>query len=94
MILDFIKRRYIALISLAPYFAFWALCFVPADPSKKNCGAANAGLLIIMPLSIAFTTITFLVLIHVNKGQERKDFKTILLLTYLPLFIGIINLVT
>jgi len=93
MIFDFIKRQYIPLISLLPYFAVWGLFFMPVDPSKRSCGAANAGMLILMILAMASTTITFLVLIHVNKGQERKDFTTILLLTYLPLLIAVVDVV-
>lgn len=98
MILDFIKRRYIALISLLPYFALWGLCFsfchTVAENPRSSCGAANAGMLIMILFAMASTTIIFLVFSLINKGQERRDFITILLLTYLPLLIAVIDLAT
>ncbi|WP_293310492.1 hypothetical protein [Pedobacter sp. UBA5917] len=98
MIFDFIKRRYIALILLLPYFGLWYLCIssfhTPANPLKKSCGAANAGMLLLMLAAIAFTSIIFLVFILTHKGQQRKDFTALLLLTYFPLVIAIADILT
>ena len=98
MILDFIKRRYIALISLLPYFALWGLCFnffhLVAENPKSSCGAANGGMLVIMLLAMASTTVIFFVFSLISKGQKRRDFITILFITYLPLLIAVIDLAT
>ena len=98
LLLNFIKRRTLTVISLILYFIVWAFGFSffhkAYDNPANGCGAANGGLLVLLVLLSGLYISITLVLILACRGQKRKDFLLAFALVLLPILVSIIDVQT
>ena len=97
-VLAFIRRRIISLIFLGFYIRSWVFCFMffhslPTS-SALRCGMPDFGMFISIMFLSCIYLITFLVLTLVNKGQSQNEFIVITAIILLPIYIGIIDMLT
>jgi hypothetical protein len=97
-ILAFIWRRIISLIFLVFYIVSWIYTFIffhtlPVS-TKPRCGMPDFGMIVSI-LSLTFIYfVTFLIITLVSKGRSKKEFMVISAIIPLPIYIGIIDMLT
>ena len=97
-ILTFIWRRIISLIFLVLYIVSWIYTFIffhtlPVS-TKLRCGMPDFGMIVgILSLTFIYF-VTFLIITLVSKGRSKNEFMVISAIIPLPVYIGIIDILT
>jgi hypothetical protein len=89
--MDIFKRNIFTTILMFPYFYGWyfVIDWFTSVHAKypQSCGAANAGMLVLLLLIITIYSLTMLVNIIVRKGQGRSDSIKFLLIVIIPVIL-------